>query len=225
MSSGTRIGIFGQSGSGKSAKMDEMIKDKPDLICFDRLITRKPFATWARLKHITRLDQLINHVTSNYGKGCRVWYQPEMGREEEDFSDLCKFLIQFQGHIFNQGVDPRHICLAADEVSNILPVHGLPKKLNGGSLICKEGRHYNINLIGATQRPAQVSTEFRGNLDIRYILRLSEPNDLDAIIDMTGIKELGAAVRDMPKFMGVRVDQANPDQAKRLMSFQTKKLF
>jgi len=54
--------------------------------------------------------------------------------------------------------------------------------------ICSLGRHYGIDVIGTTQRIAEVSTNFRGNCDVRYFFAQEEHTDITTIVKMIGPK-------------------------------------
>lgn len=185
-----RIGIFGRSQSGKSTIMDRMLRPHKRVILFDALPARAKTTSDEGYQKIEHIGELREAVKANYGTGFRYWFKPE---NDEDYlilslSDLSRFMIDFQDQMAERyGLENiPEMMLGVDEMADCYPNHTLNKKLNGFSKMCRSGRHSKIHLIGASQRPAEVSTKFRGQLDRRFLFSLTEPADLRAVEDMGG---------------------------------------
>lgn len=200
MTDGTRTGILGASGSGKSTVMNELIRPARHLVLFDYLPTRAETAGRDGIVKVRDLDDLKARMRANYASGFRLWYRPNVENQIEELHRVSLEIWNLQERLYEAQKPLAAITLAVDEMSGAYPVTALPMNLRGFYRLCTGGRHYRINLVGATQRPAQVNTEFRGNLDQRYFLRLTEPADLDAV-EKTAGKEIRNKVASLPNYV------------------------
>ena len=207
-----RIGLFGRSQSGKSTMMDRILRHHRRVILYDALPARAANAAQEGYTQITSVSDLIAAVQANYWDGFRYWFKPD---DDEDFlvlalSDISKFLVDHQ----NQNAERYglanipELTLAVDEMADCFPNHNLPKKLNGFSRMCRSGRHSRIHLVGATQRPAEVSTKFRGQLEKRFLFNLTDPPDLRAVAEMGAARgrELADAVSLLKTLEYIRME-------------------
>jgi DNA helicase HerA-like ATPase len=208
----SRIGLFGRSQSGKSTLMDRALRGHKRVVLYDALPARAKTAQAEGFIKIESISDLMEAVRETYRHGFRFWFKPE---DDEDYlvlslSDLSKFLIDHQNqHGERYGWDKvPDMTLAVDEMADCFPNHTLPKHMNGFSKMCRAGRHSSIHLVGATQRPAEVSTKFRGQLEKRFLFNLTEPRDLKAIEEMGGSdgKRLAEAVRRLPVLEYIRME-------------------
>lgn len=203
MSDGTRIGIYGASGSGKSTLLNMLLRPVRHLVLFDYMPTRREHCGPENLTEITSLVELRDRIADGYGLGFRLWYRPPIEGQIEALHKLSLLLWSIQSRRYDEGKPIPPITFAVDEMSDPFPVTSLPNNLRGFYRMCKAGRHYRFNVVGATQRPAEVSTTFRGNLDTRFYLRLNEPADLDAV-DKTAGREIRDMVAGMPNYHFIR---------------------
>jgi len=130
-------------------------------------------------------DALRTALIRSYATGFRISYRPTFGEEEKELSKLSKLLVLLQ-----YGYGRAHfakITLVVDELDEGYP-SGISQrdKKNGFSYLCKRGRHFGINLIGCSQRTAQVDVCFRGNLTGLYLFRHVDPVDTDKALQMLG---------------------------------------
>lgn len=207
-----RCGLFGRSQSGKSTLLDRMLRGHRRVILSDALPGRAKTAQAEGFTRIESFAEVMDAVRESYSHGFRIWFKPD---DDEDYmvkalSDLSKFLIDHQNqHGERYGWDKvPDMTFAVDEMADCYPNHALSKSLNGFSRMCRSGRHAHIHLVGATQRPAEVSTKFRGQLEKRFLFNLTEPRDLKAIEDMGGTdgKRLAEAVRQLPALEYIRME-------------------
>lgn len=176
-----RVGIFGASGSGKTTKALDLVKNCQRLVVFDAL---DDFT--GKFRRFTSLDELKVFLIKSYTKGFRVAYVPPYGAEVRALSDLSNFLRDLQvGFKFNQ--HSAKITLFVDELNRSFPL-GLTRKKpdNGFGFLCNQGRHYGVNIIGVSQRMSLVDMPFRANLSDLYIFRLADWNDVRAAVSMLG---------------------------------------
>lgn len=181
-----RIGIFGASGSGKTTKALNLIKQTQRLIVFDVL---DDFV--GTFRRFTSLDRLKVFLIENYTKGFRVCYVPPYGSEARALSELSEFIknIQFGYKI---GQHSAKITLFVDELNRSFPLgYTKAKPLNGFGYLCNQGRHYGVNIVGVSQRMSMVDMPFRANLSDLYIFRLADYNDVKAATAMLGSQYRG----------------------------------
>ena len=76
--------------------------------------------------------------------------------------------------------------LVAEEMNFGYPVTALPRDCQGFSELCSRGRHFQIDLIGLSQRPAEVNTRFRGNANETYIFPIAGHADIRTVMQMIG---------------------------------------
>ena len=170
-----RIGIFGASGSGKTTKALNLIKQTQRLIVFDVL---DDFV--GTFRRFTSLDRLKVFLIENYTKGFRVCYVPPYGSEARALSELSEFIknIQFGYKI---GQHSAKITLFVDELNRSFPLgYTKAKPLNGFGY-----------LVGVSQRMSMVDMPFRANLSDLYIFRLADYNDVKAATAMLGSQYRG----------------------------------
>lgn len=172
-----RIGLFGASGSGKSFKAKTLIKDLKRVIIFD------PLGEYAGKKFFN-LPELKKAIVKNLAGGFRFVFVPPYGGEVAALDDVSKFLIKLNLQTF--GVK---VTLCVDELDLSFP-SGIRQRnaKHAFGFLCLRGRHLGINLVGVSQRPAQVDVAFRANLSAVYYFRLAEPADME-----TALKNLGRA--------------------------------
>ena len=173
-----RIGVFGASGSGKSAWVKQQIQGRGRVVVFD------PMQEYQALgfKTVRKVDQVRLAMRDDWA-GFRVAFVPAPGLERRDLSQLCNLLAKSQEHILNGGKGVP-MTLVAEELNLASSANG---SCPGFADLCSRGRHYQIALIGVSQRIAEVSTRFRGNTTEAVILRQRGSNDIKAASELLGI--------------------------------------
>ena len=190
MSEIARYGFFGRSQSGKSTMLDRVMRPHKRVVLFDPLPARAKNAAQEGFAKIEHIAELSDAVRSSYESGFRFWFKPENEEEflQQSLSDVSYFLIDLQDQYAREfGYDKiPELVFAVDEMSDCFPNQLLKKDRNGFSKMCRSGRHSLIHTLGATQRPAEVSTKFRGQLNARFIFNLTEAADLKYIEELGG---------------------------------------
>lgn len=204
MSDAKRIYAVGASGFGKSTLMDQMAAPAHRLIVFDYLQAKGAQKRQRALKltHVTTLAQVRNAMAANYNRGFRLWYQPPLDNQIEALHLLSMLLWTVQ---HKTAFAP--VTLYVDEIADSFPVYALPAGQRGFYRMCKAGRHIGVNVLGASQKPAQVNTEFRGNLDAFYAFRLVTEADLKAVHAIGG-RALSEFCRTAPRYKYARLGEA-----------------
>jgi len=170
-----RVGVWGRSGSGKSSYIKQRIAKARRVVIFDPLDEYEAEGFKAVRGN---LDAVRVAMRDNW-RGFRIAYVPPTGREPRALSALGNLLIAAQEPARKKGGGPG-ITLVVEEMNLSFPVHGGATKAPGFAHICSRGRHYGIEVIGASQRIAEVSTRFRGNCTETVVLAQKGPRDLEA---------------------------------------------
>lgn len=208
----TRIGVYGASGSGKSTLVKSMLKSDHRQIVFDPMDEYQAFG----YRRFEKLPVMGKALAKAWGKGFKFCYVPPANREASALHQLANLLKAMQAD-YKAGKDGRKVTLIVEELNLSFPVTSLPQELSGFSDICSRGRHYGISIIGITQRPAEVNTRFRGNLEGQYVFRLAEHNDLQAIGRVLGPN--GAAeVKALAQHEYVHFDNGNREKGKNTLT-------
>ncbi len=177
-----RIGIWGRSGSGKSTRAKRLIAKRKRAVVFD---PQDEYQHERGFFRVTTIDQVRAYMARNWRRNFRVAYVPPAGQEMAALDRLSKLLKVAQRPFFD-GHDERQICLLVEEMNECFPVTGRPRAFGGFGDLCSRGRHSGIELIGVSQRIAEVNTRFRGNCTETYVFRQKGPRDLKAASDELG---------------------------------------
>ena len=170
------------TGSGKSTRVKELLKERKRVIVFDtqdeyRSLHFKAFEAGGPIKQWLASQWMKDNFA--------VAYVPRPGQEAESLHALCRFLIACQ-EPYKTGADTRPITLVVEEMDMSFPVSMLPRELNGMYDMCNRGRHYGIEVIGVSQSPAQVSATFRQNMSEVFVFALGFHNHRAAMIEILG---------------------------------------
>ncbi|MBO6603850.1 zonular occludens toxin domain-containing protein [Rhodophyticola sp.] len=181
-----RTGVWGASGSGKSAFTKQQIAGMKRLVVFD------PLAEYTLMPVIRDLDAVRAEMRANW-TGFRLAYVPPVGKEPQALSALSRLMMAAQ-QPFKEGRSARTMTLIVEEMNLSFPVGSGVAKSPGFAELCSRGRHYGIALVGLSQRIAEVDTRFRGNCNVTVAFRQKGPRDQQA-----AAAEIGCAVADLPK--------------------------
>ncbi len=182
-----RLGVWGASGSGKSYKLEQIIKaDK-----LDRLIVLDPMGDWKYkrgYKSYKSLPALYKAIKKNWNKKFKF----VLDVEDKDNTPLPEILQRISKDLrviqepYNQNKDNKELTLVIDEMADFFPNRTLSKEEQEFSKLCRKGRHYGVNIIGASQRIAEVHPSFRGNLSRNYFFRQDEAIDINRCLQSLG---------------------------------------
>lgn len=195
---GQRYGIFGASGTGKTTKARELIRNCKRLIVFDSLKREWTTEGKAWLPNFTlakNTGELLKAIRKRWTKGFQIVYCPECWKEVEELDKVCRMIWNIQA---NSGYGINHtakITLFIDEAQECAPsglARDYPK--HGALLLSKMGRAKGINMLVASQRIKTVDIAIRSNLTGIYIFRLAELSDIieanQIIMDKTALKTM-----------------------------------
>jgi ABC-type dipeptide/oligopeptide/nickel transport system ATPase component len=195
MQQAVRIGVYGASGSGKTTKANELIKNLDRVIVFDP-VENFPDDNMITVHSVAELYVTLRNV---WKTGFRIRYVPYMGAVAvKDLHDLSVALLNLQMNV-KGNINGAHITLVVDEMNTAYPVSAMKKEHWGFGEICSRGRHYRINVIGISQRMAEVNNQFRGNMTACYLFRNAHQNDRKAAESLIG-SEYKEKLRSQPNF-------------------------
>ncbi|MHC8493641.1 helicase HerA domain-containing protein [Thalassospira sp. SM2505] len=177
-----RVGIWGRSGSGKSTLAKRLVAKRKRVVAFD---PQDEYQHERGFFRVDTIDQVRAYMARNWRRNFKVAYVPPAGQEMAALDRLSKLLKIAQKPFFD-GEDERQITLLAEELNEPFPVTSIPKAYGGFGDLCSRGRHYGIELIGVSQRVAEVNTRFRGNCTETYVFRQKGPRDLTAAANELG---------------------------------------
>ena len=174
-----RVGVWGRSGSGKSAYTKARIAGRKRVIVFDPM-DEYSSQGMKTVRHTSRnaLDNVRLLMRKNWA-GFRIAYVPPAGKEPQALSALSELLFAAQS-AYRAGSSSAQITLVVEEMNLAFPVSGGVEKCPGFAHVCSRGRHYGVEVIGASQRIAEVSTRFRGNCTETVVLPQKGPRDISA---------------------------------------------
>ena len=173
--------IFGRQGSGKSTITKAMLKDqsRKRVIVFD---TQREYEGrgW---KRVHSLADLIRAIKPIWKRGFKISYVPPAADLPKELSDLCNLIEMLQAP-YEQGKDKQELTLVIEETNQSFPVTALPAGVNGMKRAVLQGRHWGVELIAISQRPALVSMDLRSNANFTYAFALASPDDVRGVMSM-----------------------------------------
>ena len=191
---GKRMAIFGKSGSGKSHHAKKLVADLDRVVAFD---PEEEYGELPGFMEVTSLKVLRDTLEDCWDGSFKLAYVPKDLQEEVELHRVS-LLIERLGEAFRIGKHDKKSTLVVDELNLSFPLNPKPA-CQGFARLCSKGRKRGINLIGITQRPAEVATRFRGNLDRIDCFRLSLPNDWAVVRETMG-PDAELMVKKLPQY-------------------------
>ncbi len=170
MKDAQRTGVYGASGTGKSHYVKQLIRPERRLVVFDVL------DEYRDLRRVD-LNGVLAAASASY-RDFRVRYCPPVGAEGDALSRLCDVLKVIQEPYKQEQSGAPELTLVVEELNVAFPVHGGEARARGFAEICSRGRHWGVNVLGVSQRIAEVSPRFRGNMSEVVIFMQLEPIDI-----------------------------------------------
>lgn len=171
------IGVWGGRGSGKSTRIKELVRSETRVIVID------PTGEYKRERGFTSyktVKGMYRGIRDAWVSGFKVALDlSEIMDKESVVRQVSVDLLTMQKAYFEER-DSRKIILVIDEMSLCVPNRTMKPTEREFLQLCNLGRHYGVEIIGASQRLAQVHTDFRGNTAENYYLRMMEHVDIQA---------------------------------------------
>ncbi|TAL03671.1 MAG: hypothetical protein EPO08_03515 [Rhodospirillaceae bacterium] len=181
--------ISGGKGTGKSTLADLLMRSHRRSFVFDLMgeYPAKGFSVARSHADVLRL------VKAGWRRGFRIAYVPSGGDKRVELSNFAELICKIQRPYFDtpDGSTPPipKVLLTVEEMRWSYP-NGTQEP--GFATICTLGRHYGIDVIGTTQRIAEVSTNFRGTSDVQFFFAQHDHTDHSTIAKMIGRRHVPA---------------------------------
>lgn len=175
-------GVWGGRGSGKSTRTKELVKDATRVIVVD------PIGDYsaAGFREYRTLRGMYQAIKENWNSGFRMCLNlAGVADPEAVLLQLSRDLFLIQKPYY-EGKDSRKITLVVEEMSVLVPNVTKAKGEREFLRLCNLGRHYGVEIIGVSQRMAQVHTDFRGNTSEDYFFRLRAEVDYNSAAQLLG---------------------------------------
>jgi len=176
------IGVWGGRGSGKSTRIKELVKQNHRVIVADPIGEYGEAGFQSYKTHEGLYKALKGAWNSGFRMALDISEHPDM---QASFLRLSRDLRQIQKPYYD-GKDSRMITLVVDEMSLLVPNRSMAAGETDFLMLCNVGRHYGIEIIGASQRLAQVHMDFRGNCAENYYFRTTAHVDKQAARQILG---------------------------------------
>jgi len=148
--------VFGKRGSGKSVLARSLIHNQNRYVIYDTLGEYTAGVT------ICDLDTLKRFWLKVYQRNFRIVYQPL--DPDAEFDAVCELVWECQDMTF-----------LVEEIDQYCQLHRMSPEMKN---IVQRGRHRHIELIGVTQRPANIDRLLTSQTKEMYILSMTEPRDI-----------------------------------------------
>jgi hypothetical protein len=181
MSAPIRV-CLGIRGYGKTTAARALSRDAPRLLAFD------PFGEHdaLRMTMIEAAHYLAQLDRDRQLNAFRVGVYPYDGDEPRALAVLAwEVALRCGG-----------LTLVLEEADQIAPVTGMSPDV---ARTISQGRHLNIEIIGTTRRPAEVTRLLTANADEYFVFRIQEPTDLTYLRSVLG-PEAVLVVNRLEKF-------------------------
>ena len=174
------VGNWGRGRSGKTTNVKALIDGQPRVVVFD-LMDEYGDVIGARAD---QLRGVLEAVKAGWRDGFRVRYVPSRDADLIAALDCLARLVRDIQQPYMERKDARQVVLVVDELAASFPNRN--HYGNAFADLCSRGGHYGVNVIGTSQRPAEVATTFRGNTTLDYYFALSDHVDIEAVAKKIG---------------------------------------
>ena len=166
--------IVGKKGSGKSYFADKFSMKLKRLLVFD---TMRIFDNATPVYSIKKLEKIVNDIKNNK----IIEFRYSIRVNNKYFEYVNSLILSLS-----------NLTYIVDEIQVYCNASKIPENLN---VLITEGRHFEINFIFITQRPARLPIIIITNLDVLIIFETQNSRDLDIIesfkySDIDAIKNL-----------------------------------
>lgn len=183
--------VAGMKGQGKTALSDFLARDRARIVVFD-VLGEYQGKGYVRAHSIGEVLKLIR---KGWKRGYRIAYFPSREKMPFQLDELSGLLLRVQEPYFKtpDGKEPPipKVLFIVEEMRWSYN-HAAAAQYSNFATIMTLGRHYGLDVIGTTQRIAEVSPNFRGCCDVRFFFAQEEHTDITTITKMIGPKNRAA---------------------------------
>lgn len=174
------IGIWGRTQSGKTTRAKMILRDRSRVVVFDPL---NEYGDVAPI-HAANLNAVLSAIDARWRGSFGIRYVPASHSDASACLDALARLLRDVQAPYQEGRDDRHLTLMVDELAASAPNIRRPR--SAFNALCARGRHFGIELIGSSQRMAEVTTSFTGNTTTDYFFPLRSAADYDRAVALIG---------------------------------------
>jgi len=180
------IFVSGQRGSGKTTWVKRYLENLDRFILWDFL------AEYDQGKRFENIQDFLEHceALSEHGGFLDVVLNPI---DETSFPFFCRAALPL-GNLY----------VIVEELDVVARANWAPIEFQA---MVKRGRHYNVNVIGVSRRPAEVSRLFTSQATRFILFRQVEPTDISYFRSMVGIQANKLPSLDQFHYFDIDFDQ------------------
>lgn len=160
--------VYGRSRSGKTTYVRELLKGRSRVVVFDPKDEYKSLRGYRSVGPSKNEADLVAAVRR---KAFKVAYVPEAMNEPEQLHRVATVVMA-------AAQDGGPLTFVVDEMHLGFPSAALPRRWGGFAKLISIGLGYGIDLVGVSQRPAEIGSRFRGNSSrvVFFALGFGEPD-------------------------------------------------
>lgn len=184
-----KIGVWGGTGSGKSTRVKEIIRDNRRVIVLD------PIGDYQRergFRCYRSMKGIYAAIRKQWNTGFRLVLTIPRGNDAHAvLEELAEGLFKIQQPYY-ENKPCQEITLVVEEMSLSYPERTLGQGERSFLELVNLGRHYGVEIIGVSQRIAEVKKNFVGNCSEHYFFRLGSAADRNAVTAIIGTEHKSA---------------------------------
>ena len=172
------VSITGATGTGKSTKLRELLRQHRRVMVIDPVLDD----TWERdgYERVGGLQDMSRVMAQGWRAGFKCVLTPDDG--EVALHAASKLMFAYSLKLGKQ-----QLALAVDEMTECYSTaHAMRAKSQGFKEAILQGRHINLSIYGATQRPQDVATRFRDNALHAFFFALHDDSARQAVLRKIG---------------------------------------
>lgn len=198
------IGVYGMRGSGKSTLTKSLVKSgHKKLVAFDT-VGEYGGRGWVQCES---MRDVLMAMKKRWKHGFKISYKPTAGAHIECLHDLATLCFKVQ-QPYKEDFDKRKLMMVVEEANMSMPNQQFSRKFAAMQEAILQGRHFGIECIGVSQRPALLSSDFRANTARTYVFQLNYENDRIEIAKVIGRKHL-PMLNSMQKFEFIEIENGS----------------
>ncbi len=186
--------IYGTTGYGKSTLADYLVKGRAKIIRLDP--QAKPGTAIPTTPE--GINKARDIALAKFNTGFDILLTPAGDGGVVGLNRLVPLLQRIQAGYLHER-DPRPLVLLLDEASKIIPSERQKTDLRGAQEVHERGRHWGIELIAVTQRPARLDADIKANMEAVYTFRMGVDDDRAVVTKLIG-RQHASLLANLPKF-------------------------
>lgn len=168
------ISVFGRRGSGKSTGTKALIRQaSPSKLIVLDVVGEYEGGGWTICY---TLADVLKCMKVRWHDRFKISYRPAHSDHVANLHNLMGLCFKVQ-EPYRDNQDTRKLMVVIEEADLSIPNHNLPTNRRNMQKAVLQGRHWGIEAIAVSQRPALVSKHYRGNVSCSYVFALSEHDD------------------------------------------------